>query len=401
MNKLKATIFLCVALSGLATSVILPILAPLIRELHLSESQGGWMVSIGSVAMALMAAFWGARSDRIGRKPVILIGFAGLFLAYVAYTSVVWFGLSGVLAGTSLFAALVAFRAVVGGFLPAVPAGAQALMADNTSVSERSSGMAIIGAASGVGLVIGPALGGILALQGLIWPLVLTTVLCLVAFLVSLLALPQAPPRPQQTPDPVNPLDPVLWPWLAAGLVTMCAIVTVQISAGFYFQDQLGLSNEQTGPMLAIALTLVGVALFLTQVLQVKVFKLSSRVMILVGVPVWIAALLILLFTLSMPTYYLAYALMGVGAGLLMPGYMSGASLAVAPIHQGAVAGLTAAMQGIGAIVAPLGSTLLYEQNHVLPFWCIMALLAAVWVLFAVHRRVAYAAAVASGEARS
>jgi len=59
MNKLKATIFLCVALSGLATSVILPILAPLIRELNLSESQGGWMVSIGSVAMALMAAFWG------------------------------------------------------------------------------------------------------------------------------------------------------------------------------------------------------------------------------------------------------------------------------------------------------------------------------------------------------
>jgi MFS family permease len=392
MNKLKATIFLCVALSGLATSVILPILAPLIRELNLSESQGGWMVSIGSVAMALMAAFWGARSDRIGRRPVILIGFAGLFLSYVAYTSVVWFGLSGALAGTGLFAALVAFRAVVGGFLPAVPAGAQALMADNTVASERSSGMAIISAASGVGLVVGPALGGILALQGLIWPLVLTTVLCFAAFLVALVALPQAPPRPQLKPDPINPLHPALWPWLAAGLITMCSIVTVQISAGFYFQDQLELSNEQTGPMLAVALTLVGVSLFMTQVVQVKFLKLSSRLMILVGVPFWIGALLILLFTVSVPSYYLAYGLMGIGAGLLLPGFMSGASLAVPPQRQGAVAGLTAAMQGIGAIIAPLTSTLLYEQNQSLPFWCIMALLAAAWLLFVFRRPAAYVA---------
>lgn len=390
MNKLKLIIFLCVALSGMATSVILPILAPLIRELSLSESQGGWMVSIGSVAMALMAAFWGARSDRIGRKPVILIGFAGLFLSYVAYTSIVWFGLSGVIAGSGLFAALVATRAIVGGFLPAVPAGAQALMADNTTSSERSSGMAIISAASGVGLVIGPALGGILALQGLVWPLMLTTVLCLLAFFVALVALPQAPPRPQQKPDPVNPLDPALWPWLAAGLITMCAIVTAQISAGFYFQDQLGLTNEQTGPMLAVALTLVGVALFLTQVVQVKFLKLSSRLMILTGAPMWIAALLILLFTVSVPTYYLAYALMGIGAGLLLPGFMSGASLAVPPQRQGAIAGLTAAMQGIGAIIAPLASTLLYEQNQSLPFWCIMALLAVVWGLFLMRRPVAY-----------
>lgn len=156
VNKLKATIFLCVALSGLATSVILPILAPLIRELNLSESQGGWMVSVGSVVMASMAAFWGARSDWIGRKPIILIGFAGLFLGYIAYTVIVWFGLAGALAGAGLFAALVASRAIVGGFLSAVPAGAQALMADNTVASERSSGMAIISAASGVGLGSGP-----------------------------------------------------------------------------------------------------------------------------------------------------------------------------------------------------------------------------------------------------
>lgn len=56
----------------------------------------------------------------------------------------------------------------------------------------------------------------------------------------------------------------------AVGVLTMYSIVTIQISAGFYFQDRLGLTTAETGPLLAIALTLVGVALFVTQVMQVR-----------------------------------------------------------------------------------------------------------------------------------
>lgn len=384
MDRTKAVIFASIALSGLATSVILPILAPLIRELRLSESQGGWMISIGSIAMAALASAWGMASDRFGRKPVMMAGFAGLFASYVLYTAVIWNRLAAALTGTTLFFALVATRALVGGFLPAVPAGAQALMADNTAPEDRSSGMAIISAASGVGLVVGPALGGLLALRGLILPLVLTTTLCLIAFVIVLYAVPKAHRREAVRHSPVSPFTPGLFPWLAAGVLTMCAIVTIQISAGFYFQDRLGLTTSETGPLLAIALTLVGVTLFVTQVIQVRVLRWHSRRMVLVGAACWFVALPILLFTATMYSYFLAYIIMGAGAGLLMPGYMSGASLAVPADRQGAVAGFSAATQGIGGIVAPIASTTLYEIDKSLPFWSILALMASLFALFAV-----------------
>lgn len=384
MNKIKAIIFVSIALSGLATSVIMPILAPLIRELRLSESQGGWMISIGSITMAVLASTWGMASDRFGRKPVMIAGFAGLFVSYILYTAAIWYGLTAVLAGSTLFAVLVASRALVGGFLPAVPASAQALMADNTTPEDRSSGMAIIGAASGVGLVLGPALGGILALQGLIWPLLLTTALCPIALVVVLFAVPKAPPRTYVKHARVNPLTPALLPWLTAGVLTMCSIVTIQISAGFYFQDKLGLTTAETGPLLAIALTLVGATLFVTQVVQVRMLRWSSRKMVLVGAACWLVGLPILLLTASMYSYFLAYAFMGVGAGMLLPGYMSGASLAVPADRQGTVAGFSAATQGIGGIVAPIASTTLYEVDKALPFWSILMLMLLLFVLFAV-----------------
>jgi MFS family permease len=398
MTGIKSTIFASMTLSVLANAVILPILAPLIRTLHLSASQGGWMISIGSVAMALTAAAWGAASDRFGRKSVMLAGFAGLFVSQALYTATIWCGLSAALAGPALFVLLAATRGIVGGFLPAVPAGAQALMADHTAAHERSSGMAIIGAASGLGLVLGPALGGLLALRGLLWPLVLATLLCLLAALVVFVAVPRTAPQVRDRPAPLNPFAPALLPWLLAGVITMSAVVTVQISVGFYFQDRLGLTTAETGPKLAIALTLVGVALFATQLLQVRVLRWPARRMVLAGAVAWLAGLLVLLFTARIATYFLAYSLLGMGAGLLMPGYMAGASLAVPPDRQGAVAGFAAATQGIGFILAPVASTMLYEIDRELPLWCLVAVMVLLFLLFTLRHPAAAGDRPAAGE---
>jgi MFS family permease len=383
MKSIKSTIFISIALSGLAMAIVLPILAPLIRELHLSVTEGGWMISIGSMATAATAAAWGTASDRLGRKFVMLAGFAGLSASYLLYTATIWAGLAAALSGSTLFLLLAVTRGLVGGFQPAVPAGAQALMADNTADEERSAGMAIIGAATGVGLVVGPALGGLLALYGLIWPLVFATVLCLAACFVVIRAVPKAPTSARAKTAGVNPFEPALLPWLLAAVLTMFSIVTIQISGGFYFQEKLGLGNAETGPKLAIALTLVGVALFATQILQVKVLRWPACRMILVGSLFWVAGLAVLLLTATMAAYFFSYALLGIGAGLLVPGYMAGASLAVPSDRQGAVAGLSAAAQGIGFILGPVASTRLYEIDRSLPLWGLLSLMTLLFVLFA------------------
>src|SRR4029450_10268949 len=109
-------------------------------------------------------------------------------------------------------------------------------------------------------------------------------------------------------------------------------------------------SHPETRPKPAIALTLVGVALFATQILQGKVLQWPRRPMILAGAIFWAAGLLALLLTATIAAYFFSYALLGIGAGLLMPGYMAGASLAVPSDRQGGVAGLSAARQGSGGL---------------------------------------------------
>jgi len=114
----------------------------------------------------------------------------------------------------------------------------------------------------------------------------------------------------------------------------------------------------------------------LTQTLQIKVLRWHARRLAVTGTVLWSVGMLILLLTQSLATYYLAYAFLGVGSGMLFPAFMSGASLCVPAHQQGAVAGLLGATQGLGATIAPLASTLLYEQNPAWPFCVLVGLMA-------------------------
>jgi len=308
-----------------------------------------------------------------------------MFGAYVLFTAIVLQGLSGLLAGTWLLLLATGARALLVAFLPAVPAAAQALMADHTAAGERASGMALIGAASGVGLVLGPAIGGLLAVRGVAWPLVVAGALCLLGFVVVWATVPRSSSgRPAGwKPPSVNPFAPGLWPWMAASLMSWIAIVTIQIIAGFYFQDRLGLETAQVGPRLATALTTTGLALFGTQMLQARFLGWSARRMVVAGGAFWVAGLLVLLGTATMGAYVAAFASLGAGAGFLVAGSMAGASLAVPSDRQGAVAGLISAMQGMALVVTPVVSTVLYGIDRSLPFAGLAALMCALAVLFA------------------
>jgi len=163
---------------------------PLERDLGLSETHSGMIVSMGSVAMAFMSPLWGRWNDKFGRKPVILVGFAGMFVSYALFTVVIYAGLHDQLNGGDLLALLIVARALIGAFIPAVPSSAQAYMADVTDEQGRTAGMALIGAANGLGLVLGPAIAEVFALIGLIWPLYIGILLLIAAFAFVLLVVP-------------------------------------------------------------------------------------------------------------------------------------------------------------------------------------------------------------------
>ena len=374
MTRVRFSIFFSVFVAMVGLMIIAPVMPPLIRELGLSETHSGLIISLGSVAMAVMAPVWGRWSDVRGRKPVILIGFLGMFISYVLFTATIYAGLSQLISGGLLVVLLIVARGLVGLFIPAVPSAAQAYMADITDEQGRSAGMALIGAANGMGLVLGPAIAGAFALISLIWPLYIGALLPLIAIIVALLLVPAHKVKIQAKPPKLNPFQPGLRLYLFAGLATMLSIVTLQVVGGFYFQDQLSMTTQETARMLSMGLMVSGVAMIVTQGLQMKQPKWQPKPLILVGSALLIVSMLLFLFVISLVSFYAAFFLFGVGAGLMMPGFMSGSSLAVAPEQQGGVAGLVGSVSGISAVIAPIVSTSLYKLDKHLPFAAVAAL---------------------------
>nr|WP_234410509.1 MFS transporter [Caldalkalibacillus mannanilyticus] len=242
--------------------------------------------------------------------------------------------------------------------------------------------MAMIGAANGLGLVFGPAIGGALAVLGLLFPLYLSILLPFIAFFIIAFIVPPQKSVSRETVPRLHLWHKRARPYLLIGFITVSSIITLQVNAGFYLQDTLKLTVEGTARILSVALTLSGLALVGTQVLQMKVLNWQPNKLILLGIPISILSLLLLLVTSSLSIYYVAFFIFGIGVGLIMPGFMSGASLAVSAEQQGAVAGLIAAVQGIAAIISPIVSTMLYEVNHSSPFWFLMSLFLFIFILW-------------------
>ncbi|MEJ8303328.1 MFS transporter [Saccharibacillus sacchari] len=377
-NKVKGSIFFSIFVAMLGLMLIAPIMPPLIRELGLKAGHSGLIISLGSIMMAVMAPVWGKLSDKLGRKPVILAGFAGMTIACALFAAALYAGLQGVIQGGLLLGALIVTRSLIGGFIPAVLSSCQAYMGDITEGEERTKGMALISAANGLGLVFGPAIAGAFTLVGLLWPLYFGIVVSAVAFVIAWMSIPAARPVYRtETTEKLRLKNSGMTSYLFAGMGVMMAIVTLQVVGGFYFQDILDLSSGATARTVSFGLMAAGIAMLLVQVFQMKKLTWPPRRMIAVGAIFAVVGLLMFLLPGGLPLYYAAFFVFGAGAGLLMPGFMAGASLAAGAGKQGGAAGWVASMQGIAAIIAPLLMTGLYSVNLRIPF-ALSALLIAV-----------------------
>ncbi|MDG5767422.1 MFS transporter [Balneolales bacterium ANBcel1] len=147
-----ATVFLVVLIDLIGFGLVLPLLPFYAREFAASAVVIGLLYSIYSVAQLVFSPIWGSWSDRIGRRPIMLLSTGGAVIAYIM------FGFAG-----SLF--VLFLSRLVAGVMGGNIATAQAYIADVTSEEDRAKGMGLIGAAFGIGFVLGPALA-----SGLIHP---------------------------------------------------------------------------------------------------------------------------------------------------------------------------------------------------------------------------------------
>lgn len=368
MNPVRVLLIgLFAAYMGFA--ILSPILAPLIRELGLSEIQAGMIQSVAAFAWFLCSPFWGRRSDRIGRKPVYITGLIGLGVGLGMFGLVVQFGLTGALGGWLLFGLLFIGRIIAGAFFSASPAAAQAYVADVTTAEERTKTIALLGAATGMGFVLGPALSGALVSLGLLIPLYVGAVLPIAGGLLVWWRLPPSRQVAREAGPRLRPLDPRIWPFALIGLVANVALIVSQVVAGFYVQDRLGLDAQHTAQTVGIALVVAGIVVVATQLGIVRRTGWSPRRLLRIGLPASMLGYLLLLFAADVPTFILAFALIGVGIGLNEPGFISAMTLAVDKHEYGAVSGITASVVGLASMLAPLLGTGLYAIMPTLPFW--------------------------------
>ena len=143
-------LFLIVVVDLIGFGIIIPLL-PFYGEHFQADPQTvGLLMASYSLAQFISAPIWGRMSDRAGRRPVLLMSLAGAALAYLwlAFADSLWM----------LFAAR-----LLGGLMAGNISAAFAYMADITTKENRAKGMGLIGAAFGIGFILGPAIGGILA----------------------------------------------------------------------------------------------------------------------------------------------------------------------------------------------------------------------------------------------
>lgn len=386
--KPTVVIFIGLFTVYMGLGILNPLLAPLVRELGLSETAGGVVITAAALLFALGSPFWGRRSERWGRKPIMLLGLLGFTAGFTLFAAATHLGISGVLPPLLAFALLVSARAAAGFLMGGVPVAAQAFIADTTSGKERTAGIALLGAANGMGFIAGPALGAALAGFGLLAPLYTAAALPLIAALLVALRLPHTTPRPPDAAQPrLRPADARIWPWLLVGFTIIVALIGVQVTAGFLFQDRLGLTAQQTAQTLGAALVTVGIANVVAQLGIIRTFKIPPLTLLRVGLPLAVLGFAILAVADTLPLLTLSFVVAGLGLGLALPGFTAATTLEVTPAEQGAVAGLTTAAQGFGAMTGPLIATSLYQLRPEYPYLLACVLLSLVALAVWLHPR--------------
>ena len=355
---------------GLGQTVLFAVLAPLGREIGLSELQVGAIISASSITVFLTVPIWGRLSDRWGRKRVMLIGMFGYTLGTVIFASVFHSAMIGLLATTPAFVALTVSRVAHASVMSATMPASTAYMADITDIATRTKGMGAVGAANNFGAILGPAVGGGLAIYSLLTPIWVAAVLILITGIVVAFALPELPRHATggAPPPRMRYTDRRILPYMIVGVLMFMGFAVVQQTMAFRFQDTLSLTGIETARTFGSAMMLSAFMSLFAQAAIVQRFDIAPFTLLRLAMPLLICAFAIMAFAGTRAPLMGAMAMLGFGMGLAGPAFMAGASLAVSAREQGAVAGVAGACGPMGFTIGPLVGTALYQVQPEYPY---------------------------------
>lgn len=385
-DRTKLTIFLIVFADLIGFGIVMPLLPSFGARYVANEALIGLLVSATPAMHLLSAPLWGRLSDRIGRRPVMLISLAGAFLSYVLFA----------IAGS--YWALLLSRVVAGSIDASVGVG-QAWLADRTKPEERAKAMGLIGAAYGMGFIVGPALAGISSHFGESLPGILAATITGTNLVVAFFVLPSPGAQGRRGAEPTSaaaqghsgadfrPAEK--WIPLAVAFCVTLGFTVLYVLLSLFAERDLGYDRPKISGLFVV----LGVVTAIVQGgLVGRIAKIvEERTLIVLGASILGIGLGTLtgashLQLPSGPTamvLVIALAVTGIGWGLVGPGIAGYVSRHTPPERQGEALGL---LHGVGAaarIVGPPGFGLLASFGSFVPPFCVAAGVAGVGAIVA------------------
>lgn len=392
MNNNLKFLALAALINGTCFSMILPLLAPLTRQLHLSEFQGGVIVSAGAICMAIASIWIAKKNNQLSPNQLVNYGFWGMTFTWAIFTLILYVGTQAILPSLLIFILLVLSRASTGIFMALPQIGLQSyVMTHASEAADRSKQMAMFGAMNSFGMIVGPFATSVLLFGGLLFPMwIAVALLGLVSIALSILfsKIPKIQTNSsklEQEEQSTIEHESILrqsFIWLVLGFATYVAIVTLNMTAGFYIQDKFYLSSQQSAVYFSQCMLIVGVCLVLTQLLIVKVLQLKLNSLVIIGLVTMSFGLLLSLYAPTIFVFQASYIFYGVSVACLLPAFTTGAAQAVSQQSQVKMASFCTATQALGLIVGPLLSTFLYRFSTHFPFYLLLFLMLSIGLYF-------------------
>ncbi|MEO5562939.1 MAG: TCR/Tet family MFS transporter [Chitinophagaceae bacterium] len=378
-------IFITLLIDVMGWGLIIPVMPNLIVELknipvNEASPYGAWLLIAYAGTQFICAPLIGNLSDRYGRRPVILLSLLGFAIDYVFLALAPTYGL--------LF-----IGRIIAGFTGASFTTAAAYIADISTEETRAKNFGMIGAAFGLGFVIGPALGGLLAGLGIRAPFYAAAILCLLNCLYGYFVLPESLSKENRRPfdwKRANPLGafkllqryPAIGGLAFSFFMIYMAAQAVQGNWNYFTIYRFNWTEKMVGISLAVVGLLVGgVQAGLTRVITPKIGNEKS---IYIGLALYTLGLVLFAFATQgwmMFAFLVPYCL----GGICGPSLQSILAGHVPPNEQGELQGTLTSIMSLTTVIGPLLMNYLFyyftKDNAPVHFPGVSFLLAAVFML--------------------
>ena len=353
-------ILITVVIDSMGIGLIMPVMPDLIQDLHggnIGEAAiwGGILATVFAIMQFLFGPTLGNLSDRFGRRPVLLAALVVMSLDYfiMALVGTIWLLLAG---------------RVVGGITAATQSTAAAYIADISKPEDKAKNFGLIGAAFGVGFVLGPLMGGLLAGYGTRAPFYAAGILAAANFGFGYFVLPETVTDRIRRPFEwrrANPLGafknigalPGLMPMLVVSLIYGIAFFVYPAIWAYFGHARFGWSPT----MIGLSLALFGVSIAVVQGVLIRpvINLIGERNTVILGLGTDVVTFVLVAFVANGTLALILTPVIALGS-LASPALQGIMSRTASDNQQGELQGLLASINAVAAIISPLIMTQIF-----------------------------------------